>query len=689
MQYCLLSLLLIIGTSIPRTGWADTLADDARLGQPVTLSVKGEALGDILPLLTKQTGVALRVSELDVADQKATVFIDARPLSDVMSGLTTLFGFEWRFRETKGKRSYYLGRTTADRVARASVLRRAMEALPAEVVRKMELATLSLEDLKKRQSDLRKSGKSDAADECADLVHYYGTTCYAFSRLAKLPASQRRLLYEGQAIHFDTRSTDPAWQLPEDYAGANVAAAHTPSEKWHPDGKHLELSVEPAAGELTLYAKSFDYSNGGGGMGFDGRMAQVELHRFIPNLTLDLPHPPTPDKLDERLTITAADLTPRAVTIHSLGLSDRPGPNSITATVGSGQGYVETRYPNANLLDLLREKLGTQIMSDDYMGSAFGDAEVVKAAAAGTGRAFLDVISGAHFGKSTWGAKDGMVFCRVTDPYTLDQREVPNRLLRQWQKSYHDLKLFTARDLFEMCQLTNDQQRAFDEDRQLVHIGVRSGELVRCPWNLQLILAALTPRDFDKALNGGLDFDSLSQEQQAPILAWITRTKASKGSFYPTIGKTGIQPAVPIGAISPDESMRHPTTVSFTYDSDKRYQYGYMAAADALRKPAMAEALSKHQYTFSYSVPDSAYIAGRTLDEVWAKALKADPRTTKDKISRTTFAKLTVQFGGLEAQEVQANDSPKAPRSADIAATFQETVPYELMGEEVAITKDN
>jgi hypothetical protein len=86
----LLSLLLCTGAWAGEDG---ALANNQPLSKPVTLAVKGESLSYIAGMLGKQTGVKLRVTK-DITEQKATIFVDFRPLKDVMDGLSTI-GYRW------------------------------------------------------------------------------------------------------------------------------------------------------------------------------------------------------------------------------------------------------------------------------------------------------------------------------------------------------------------------------------------------------------------------------------------------------------------------------------------------------------------------------------------------------------------------------------------------------------------
>lgn len=73
---------------------ASDLPTDPGLDKTVNLAIKGEALWDVMKMLNKQTGVQLRASH-EIVDQKATIFVDNKPLREVMNGLVTVFPYKW------------------------------------------------------------------------------------------------------------------------------------------------------------------------------------------------------------------------------------------------------------------------------------------------------------------------------------------------------------------------------------------------------------------------------------------------------------------------------------------------------------------------------------------------------------------------------------------------------------------
>jgi hypothetical protein len=72
-----------------------SLEQDARLQQPIKLSVAGVPLRDLFQRIQKQTGVSLQV-DAALADCAAIVYVPNRPLREWMVHLATAFHAEWR-----------------------------------------------------------------------------------------------------------------------------------------------------------------------------------------------------------------------------------------------------------------------------------------------------------------------------------------------------------------------------------------------------------------------------------------------------------------------------------------------------------------------------------------------------------------------------------------------------------------
>ena len=120
------------------------LTDDAAFDKPVTLAVKGEAVYDVVLNLKKQTDVKLSVAK-NIADRKITVFVDEKPLKDVMNGLETLLGYRWNKKTSGDKVGYELCEDPKTRKAREDhkkkIAENAWKELESQIKLKAELSS--------------------------------------------------------------------------------------------------------------------------------------------------------------------------------------------------------------------------------------------------------------------------------------------------------------------------------------------------------------------------------------------------------------------------------------------------------------------------------------------------------------------------------------------------------------------
>lgn len=80
---------------------------DSRLGQTITLAVKGTALADLCEQLREETGIAI-IAGPSVADEKVTLFCERLPLREVMRQLSRPFGYTWLRGGSAGRYRYEL-----------------------------------------------------------------------------------------------------------------------------------------------------------------------------------------------------------------------------------------------------------------------------------------------------------------------------------------------------------------------------------------------------------------------------------------------------------------------------------------------------------------------------------------------------------------------------------------------------
>lgn len=146
---------------------------DKRLSGPVTLALGDAPMSHLLTVLSRISGVSLTATP-DVADDEVTVGFKHRPLGEVLTLLSTHFGFTWR--EDHG--GYKLWQDLASRKREEGLRQRDLKTLVDDLVRVAPLARLPAEEIKARterleqlirQRDLNSEQRGARADELNDV----------------------------------------------------------------------------------------------------------------------------------------------------------------------------------------------------------------------------------------------------------------------------------------------------------------------------------------------------------------------------------------------------------------------------------------------------------------------------------------------------------------------------------------
>lgn len=404
----------------------DPMLNDVAFDKTITVDYKGEALSDIVKVLSKQTEVSIRTTS-DIADQKVTILVDNMPVKDVMSGIATLFGLKWTVKTDDDKRIYLLYdplRKEKDEI-RQKALTDAWKKLDTKLV---QLA-----------SDNRKVNIETSA------LMLYRTL---------FPKAKKEFL-AGNQICFSSASLTPEWLLRPDIVEAIVAAT---SRYVHndEDSSQSQLYKSPDKCNISLYTavsdskidaqaavavhKMHDARYAGSSITFP--ILYTQKIEYPSDMYKDiLPHEPVGDLLSKKVTIGKAELA---------GVDNsEAGECSATRT---------------DLLTAIHNKLGLQIISDYY--SSWG-------AFSGINDATLkQILDGDTLGfPAYWGWDGKVLFSRVKDVSKADQREIPNRFLRPWQAAVKRQGYPGLDELAEMAWLSNEQKQALCEDSERLGLG--------------------------------------------------------------------------------------------------------------------------------------------------------------------------------------------------------------------------
>ncbi|HET6455457.1 MAG TPA: hypothetical protein VFI02_13720, partial [Armatimonadota bacterium] len=571
-------------------------ADDARLDKPVTLAVKGEALSDILPMIEKQTGVRLKVAH-DIADQKATIFVDDKPLKEIMAGLKTVFGFTWSYSDFKGQRSYSLSMPIKLRRERDNWRKQAIDkAWPefeAEVKRLAEMPVKSMEEL----DDLSKQTErvnGEPPPSFKIMEYQPDRHKRAGARLYQtLSPALRKSLRDGMTVCFDLDSTEPEWQIPAkldaELRGLLVifiameisSSGYRPNPRMEFDSANFELRLVPSPDTFSV-----EFYEGLGKcsqrrFGRPLRLYEKPFSEFAPLPEVSLPRQDD-SALDRTVTYTAKELSDEA----ALPYPPEPGQ----------EGTYITR---SDLLALLHKKLGLQIISDHYSHwSPWQSAEKITIRSLlksfelfpGASAKDLDLASKDpnsirvqylrdRYPSADWGWDGGFLYMRAANPLRLDAREIPNRLLRRWLAASQEGRLGMA-EMGEIHNLTPDQLSMLRANLDYLGISLWRAQ-IRGITSAYRLYGRLSPSQRDLMLGDGLGTQSFNKEQEWALLTLALKLRNS----HPQGCRVGVYDAEGIRVDKPDTVPGYPERIRMTLgDPTEFYAVGDRQVGDSLKR---------------------------------------------------------------------------------------------------------
>lgn len=456
---------------------ADPLLSDAAFDKIITVDYKGEALSDIVKVLSKQTELSIRTTS-DTADQKVTILVDNMPVKDIMSGIATLFGWKWTIWTDGDKQTYLL----------YDPLRKEKDAIKQKALsdawRNLYTKLVQL------ASDNRKTNSVD-------------TTALMLYRTLS-PKAKKEFL-AGNQICFDSVSSNPNWLLPTDVSQAIVAAMSQYSSNDDDNGSQLYkspdkcnicLSTTVSASKIEARAsvaihRMQDSSPNVGSSSISYPMLYTQKIEYPADTFKNiLPQEPASDLLNKKATISKTDLMVEE--------NSETGECSATRT---------------DLFAALHNKLGLQIISDYY--SSWG-------AFSGINEATLkQVLEGDTIGfPAYWGWDGKVLYLRVKDVWNADQREIPNRLLRPWQAAVKRQGYLGLDELAEISLLSGEQKQALFEDSERFGLGRYERNVMETEAALKFY-GMLTSKQRKDIFAGMISPMELTTEQKSALSALI------------------------------------------------------------------------------------------------------------------------------------------------------------------------
>jgi hypothetical protein len=505
--------------------------DDARLRARATLASKDQPLRELLAVLSRETAVPLKAG-LGTADEKVTLFLDQRSAAEILSHLARHFSFRW-FRLARG----YELRQEPDEARREAKLREGeLEAEWREVrewtARLERLATTPRAQLEDRAVEIGRRLESP------DLI----------------PDERSRLTTEAQAIRDALRpETPPALALLRALTPAQAAQVQR--------GDNLLLSVEagtlPARvharvqetpipegarfedpGELPVWADARierveGWHDGGPPRPGDRRTqfsVQVIVRREVegkprwtalqwsPLLPPRESAPAAPTETDDPALLRQAELT--------ITKTPRAGAAAVESTATGGDASGWRAWPTlGQVAEALHQATGLEVVADSYVRSRVNPKTIA-------GRQplvrLLDAV--ARDREYTWRKEGSLLLLRSRTYYRDRELEVPDRILRPWQKRAARSEAAPLDELAELAASLNDRQTLgmamywawYLEDPWVAPPVSTPFEFHRLRRHLRF-WAALSPAQRQQALSGKpLTVDRMTGEQRRAFLAALT-----------------------------------------------------------------------------------------------------------------------------------------------------------------------
>lgn len=441
-----------------------TMPNDSSLNKPVTIKVKGESLSDIMAMLSKQSGVKLRVTR-DIADQKATILVDNMPLKTVLSGISTIFNYRCSAVKVKDSTVYELWEPAKTKLAREAaiggVLGAAYQELDKRVREAAQMPSDVQESMLTEADTLMKKQLQRTEEETKRLImciNQAGPGATIAKLYTNLPADIVSAMRSGCTVYFDTNTPESRWTLsPALLSEISKKAVHQIS-KWDsiPDaGCNVGLSFNINGDTLSAYFRADGFwTKEGSGKGMRIQVGGSPCGDIqIGKVNYDMPEIKLPNStsngiLDKEVTFTAKELVEEA--------------NLYGETESKLPVYVN----RSDILSLLHKKIGMQSISDHHSTWFAWDVEGTQ-----TARYILDHINemigksekkenltkGALKSDPVYGWDGKCVYMRERYPYELDAVETPNRIIRRLRTNLSKNRFLDIDDVTAIAALTEDQ----------------------------------------------------------------------------------------------------------------------------------------------------------------------------------------------------------------------------------------
>jgi hypothetical protein len=392
---------------------SDPLAGNAALEQRVRIHSEGIAVGELMALISKETGVDVTVLS-DVADDKVIVFGPPRLLKEVLADLAALFNDTWVHTRTSGGKDRY-------------ALSRSITAQDYE-----DKLAREIQDRLMRQLDAY-----IAAAKSPEPYTYEGYRVAA-QFLGLLTVEQKQQLLMRRSLNLPFDSLTPAEQSIARQGVASLYDADAAVAR-----KNGQEYKRPPDADLERDGLRFQIQNAG------ADPAESHLHLF---LIVGAAYSEDFGKLDDRI--------PWLLPVRGNPYTRRSIPDSATVPDAS-QMLPMIDGPSLSWpkrLEALSEKTGAPILADYYrcQPPPLPTVDPFPAEKGDPGRLALDQWGKTH--SVLWWVRGDTLLVRRRDWYTQRLSEVPDRWVLELQKHLTAQKgIPTYGDVLSLTHLTQAQ----------------------------------------------------------------------------------------------------------------------------------------------------------------------------------------------------------------------------------------
>jgi hypothetical protein len=452
------------------------LDEDPRLEKRVTLRLKRNPLSEVVAELARQTEVAMQTSA-DVADEPTLLSVTDQPTKEVMHQLATLFGYRWRRSTKAGVTTYELYQDLRSKQEEAALRNgrhaAALAALQRSLREQLRLAQRPSDLLLREAAALDQKAEGRGSFRLRELADPCRRALLQVASL--LTPEQWQSLVGGEAVHFSTLAEPFAVPLPAGLAQALRAARPSALP---PGVQPGFVTTEDEAGYAAEEQRSQEAWTRA-----QGFCVSVQLHllsgearaeavlSITPTAVMPAEAPEEPTLLPSVIVVGQGPVAPEAhepsETPRSwqddpvLSRKCRLRPLPATPAEGADRGTrigdpQESTAPLAESLAAMAESAGINLVADGYRSERSEVALPFEGEQLSLYEA-LDRYVSPHAG---WRREGAFFRVRHHRWYHLRQREIPDRLVRQWAASLRQAPRLTLADAATLALSLRDEQFA-------------------------------------------------------------------------------------------------------------------------------------------------------------------------------------------------------------------------------------